>query len=125
VTMNERYGRSDIAWGEVHRLRRGGLDLPIGGSDFTFERTIYRHAKDGKEVATAGDAYALAVEFGDTPRAFSVLPYSEASRQDSPYYNNQLQIYANEKFKPDWFAEGDILSHLDREYRPQSTGDSR
>ncbi|HYM78034.1 MAG TPA: penicillin acylase family protein [Candidatus Dormibacteraeota bacterium] len=119
VTVKEKYGHLDITWGEVHRARRGGLDLPVGGSDFTFERMAYRPDKDGKEVATAGDAYALAVEFGEAPSAYSVLPYSEASQQSSPYYNNQLPIYAHEKFKPDWFTERDILSHLDRAYRPQ------
>jgi acyl-homoserine-lactone acylase len=69
-------------------------------------------------VATAGDAYALAVEFGETPRAFSVIPYSAASNPKSPYYNNQLEIYAAEKFKPAWFSEQDIKDHLDRQYRP-------
>jgi acyl-homoserine-lactone acylase len=117
--VKKKYGALDVTWGEVHRARRGGLDLPVGGSDFTFERMAYRPDKDGKEVAMAGDAYALAVEFGDTPHAFSVMPYSEASNQHSKYYNNQLPIYAGEKFKPDWFTEQDILSHLDRQYRPQ------
>ena len=29
--LNERFGTWDVAWGEVHRLRRGDLDVPIGG----------------------------------------------------------------------------------------------
>lgn len=117
--VKQKYGALDIAWGDVHRARRGKLDLPLGGSELTLERMSFRTDKDGKEVADAGDAYALAVEFGDSPRAFSVMPYSEASNPRSPYYNNQLRTYSEEKFKPVWFSEQEITSHLDRQYRPE------
>ena len=26
-----RHGRWDVAWGEVHRVRRGTVDVPVGG----------------------------------------------------------------------------------------------
>lgn len=119
TSVKQKYGALDVAWGDLHRARRGNLDLPLGGSDFTLERTSFHIDKDGREVADGGDAYALAVEFGDSPHAFSVVPYSEASNPKSPYYNNQLQTYADEKFKPVWFSEQDIASHLARQYRPE------
>lgn len=118
TSIKERQGALDTLWGATHRARRGNLDLPLGGSDLTLLRTFYRRDKDGKDVALGGDAYALAVEFGDTPRAFSVIPYSQASSPQSPYYNNQLQLYADRKFKPLWFSEQDIVRNLGRQYRP-------
>jgi acyl-homoserine-lactone acylase len=116
--VKHKYGTLDVSWGKIHRARRGTLDLPVGGSDDTFERLSYQPQPDGEEVAVAGDTYTLAVEFGDSPRAFSVVPYSEASSPNSPYYNNQLQIYVEHKFKPAWFSEVDISEHLDRQYCP-------
>lgn len=118
ASVKKNYGALDTQWGATHRARRGKLDLPISGSDITFLRVSYRRDTDGKDVAVAGDVYALAVEFGDSPRAFSIIPYSQASNPQSPYYNNQLQLYADEKFKPLWFSEQDIMRHLDRQYRP-------
>ena len=29
--MKEKYETWDLAWGDVHRLRRGEVDLPVGG----------------------------------------------------------------------------------------------
>lgn len=118
AAVKQKYGTLDVSWGEIHRARRGNLDLPVGGSDLTFERLSFEPRPDGKEVAVAGDTYTLAVEFADSPLAFSVIPYSEASNPNSPYYNNQLQIYVEHKFKPAWFSEADISEHLDRQYCP-------
>lgn len=114
------HGALDVAWGDVHRLRRGTVDLPAAGTDTTFQNAAYARGDDGKYVLEAGDTYVLAVEFTDPPRAFSVLPYSQASNPRSPYFNNQLQIYAAKQYKPALFSEQEIAANLDRQYRPGS-----
>jgi acyl-homoserine-lactone acylase len=116
--IEKQYGSIDVAWGAIHRARRGSLDLPASGSSYTLEGTSYQQASDGKFVIQAGDTYTLAVEFGDSPRAYSVLPYSQASNPKSPYFNNQLELYVQHKFKPTWFSEEEVTANLSRQYCP-------
>jgi acyl-homoserine-lactone acylase len=119
TSVKQRYGALDIAWGDTHRLRRGTLDLPLGGMPNALRSVSYRPTNDGKFVATGGDSYVLAVEFGaTTPRAYTVLPYSESANPRSPHFNDQASLYATETFKPAWFSESDIAANLSTRYRP-------
>jgi len=42
----------------------------------------------------------LAVEFGDPPRAYSVLAYGNSNQEDSPYFYDQAEMFANNTLKP-------------------------
>jgi acyl-homoserine-lactone acylase len=130
--MKQRYGRIDIPWGEFHRLRRGNLDVPVGGlasefrpfrgarmGDFgTFRIIGYDEDKDGKFVARGGDSFVLAVEFTTPPTAYSILAYSQSEDPNSPHHTDQTALFAEEKWKPAWFTEEDIAKNLERSYQP-------
>jgi acyl-homoserine-lactone acylase len=116
-----RFGSWDVVWGEVHRVRYGGLDLPVGGCTGTYGcfRTLgFRRAEDGKYVVYRGDGWVFAVEFGEVPRAFSVLAYGESSREDSPHHTDQVEMFVEGRMKPVAFTEEDIEATLIRRYRP-------
>ena len=116
-----RHGRYDVAWGDVHRARVGNVDVPVGGcnGDIGCFRVLwYRNETDDKRVATGGDGWILAVEFGDTPRAYSVLAYGESPREDSPFHSDQLEMFARGELKPVEFLEKDILGATIKAYRP-------
>src|SRR4029077_2575729 len=92
-----RYGRWDVPWGEVHRVRRGDVDVPVGGCPGSlgcFRVLGFAPDPDGKLVANTGDGWVLAVEFGDVPRAYSVLAYGESPRPDSPWHADQAAMFA-------------------------------
>ncbi|MEX2016310.1 MAG: penicillin acylase family protein, partial [Candidatus Hydrogenedentales bacterium] len=120
--LNERYGRWDMAWGDVHRLRfDDGTDLPLGGADNdlgAFRIIRFREADDGKLVAYSGDSAVLAVEFSNPPRAFSVLAYSQSEVLGSPHYSDQAAIFADNRMTRVAFTEQEIQDALLVEYRP-------
>jgi acyl-homoserine-lactone acylase len=120
ATLKDTYSRLDIAWGEVHRLRRGNLDLPAGGMSGmgSFRAIVYRQDKDKKWVAAAGDSYVLAVELADPPVAYSVMAYSESSNPLSKHYSDQLELFARQRYKRVWVSEADIKANLERAYHP-------
>jgi acyl-homoserine-lactone acylase len=121
ANVQEHYGALDVPWGDVHRLRRGSLDLPIGGTPWTLHNARYRRDLDRKLVIGGGDTYILLVEFGDEgPRAFSVIPYSESANPASPHYNDQGPLYAADRLKPAWFSEADITANTLRRYQPHA-----
>jgi acyl-homoserine-lactone acylase len=116
--MTNTFGALDVAWGDVHRVKRGTLDLPVGGGESTLRNVTYTRTPDGKGLASGGDTYVLAVEFAETPRAYTVITYSQASDPRSPYFNNQLALYANKQLKRAWFSAQDVDAHTIRRYRP-------
>lgn len=121
ASVVKRWGAVDVPWGEVHRLRRGNLDVPVGGGDRkpgAFRVLKFAKQDDGKRAVNSGDSYIFVVEFGDTPRAYSVLGYSQSGREDSPHYTDQSALFAANKMKPVAFTEDEIKKQLLREYRP-------
>jgi acyl-homoserine-lactone acylase len=116
-----RYGRFDPQWGDVHRVRRGNVDVPVGGcsSDLGCFRVLtYRDDADGKRVAIGSDGWILAVEFGDEPRAYSVLAYGESPKEDSPYHADQAAMFAKGELKPVAWSEKDIEAQTIKRYHP-------
>jgi len=119
--MKRRYGAIDVTWGDVHRVRRGNVDIPVGGcgNDLGCFRVLgYTRAEDGKLAASAGDGWILAVEFGDTPRAYSVLAYGESSLPSSPWFSDQAEMFARGEMKKVAFNKPDVDARAVVKYRP-------
>jgi acyl-homoserine-lactone acylase len=116
TAMKQERGRLAVAWGDIHRLRRGAIDLPLGGADITFRSIGYRSDGKGAMEAVSGDSYVLAVEFREPPVAYSVMVYSESSDPRSSHYTDQSVLFSKERLKSLWFTEPDIAAHLERSY---------
>jgi acyl-homoserine-lactone acylase len=98
-----RYGSFDVAWGDVHRVRRGIVDVPVGGCASSlgcFRALAFSREPDGKLAANGGDGWILAVEFDDVPQALSILAYGESPRRDSPWFADQAEMFAKGQLKP-------------------------
>ena len=83
----EKYGRLDVPWEEVLRLRRGDLDLGLGGCPDCLRAVDIRLQDDGRLVGINGDCFFQMVEWGadGTLRSESIHQYgSAASDPDSP-----------------------------------------
>ena len=126
--LTETFGRLDVPWGEVNRLRRGRVDLPLGGGPDTLHAVLTRPADDGRLVGWAGDSYVLLVDW-DTEgrvRSRSIHPFGSAtSDARSPHYADQAPLFARRQLKPVWLDEAEIRAHLEREYRPTASGPGR
>ena len=119
-----RFGAADIAWGDVHRVRVGSVDVPVGGcnGDLGCFRVLwFRNEPDGKRAAQGGDGWILAVEFTDTPHAYSILAYGESDRADSPFHDDQAAMFARGELKKVDLTPRDVEAHTIRRYRPGLT----
>lgn len=125
--LQQTHGRLDPEWGEVNRLRRGGVDLPVGGAPDTL-RAIYGEPDgDGELVARAGDGLFLFVTWEPDGRVHSESIHqfgSAVGDPDSPHYADQAPLYADERTKPVYLEPDELRRHLEREYRP-GEGDGR
>ncbi len=117
-----RYGASDVTWGDVHRVRRGSVDVPVGGCSGLlgcFRVLTYTQAADGKQIASSGDGWILGIEFAKSgPRAVSVLAYGQSPDPTSPHHDDQAAMFARGQTKVVRFTEADIKRATVREYRP-------
>lgn len=116
-----RFGSWDVAWGDVHRVRRGDVDVPVGGCGGAlgcFRVLNFMTDDDGKRVVNGGDGWVIAIEFGDVPRAYSVLAYGQSPDPASPYHDDQAAMFAANRMKPVFWTEEDIARGTVLRYRP-------
>lgn len=116
-----RHGRWDVTWGSVHRVRRGSVDVPVGGCPGVmgcFRVLTFARAEDGKLVANSGDGWVLAVEFGAVPRAYSVLAYGQSPDPASPWHADQAAMFARGEMKRVAFTAQAVKAAAVLRYRP-------
>jgi acyl-homoserine-lactone acylase len=116
ATVTRRYDAPDVAWGDVHRLRRDAIDLPASGADGeygVFRVVAYAAQHDGKFGATGGTSYVAAVEFSSPVRAQTLVAYGNASRAGSPHRTDQLSLFARGQLKPVWRTREQVRAHLE------------
>lgn len=115
----------DVQWGEIHRVIRGGVDVPVSGCPPTLGcfRALSFGPADGdasypRLAANRGDAWVLIVEFGEVPTAYTVLSYGQTARSESPHYSDQAAMFARGEMKRIAWTTDEIESAAIRRYRP-------
>jgi penicillin amidase/acyl-homoserine-lactone acylase len=118
--LDKAHGRIDVPWSEVNRLRRGKLDLGLGGGPDILHAVYGGALEDGRVVGSRGDSFVLFVTWGeDGVRSRAISPYGTAIQdQSSPHYNDQSPFFVKRQTRPIWFDEAEIRANLEREYRP-------
>lgn len=121
----DRYGHWNLPWGEVHRAVINDLDVAVSGCTgmvgcFKVLWFITHRDDDTKREVRGGDGWISAVEFGDVPRAYTILAYGQSTKKDSPHSTDQLTIFSNNEMTPVAFTREDVEKQLIREYRPGS-----
>lgn len=118
--LKKAHGRIDVPWRTVNRLRRGALDLGLGGGPDILHAVYGGKLKDGTVTGRAGDCYVLIPawdENGVTSR--SIHQFGSATLDEtSPHYADQAVLFVKRLMKPVWMDEADIRANLEREYRP-------
>jgi acyl-homoserine-lactone acylase len=110
------FGQLDVAWGEVHRLRRDSLSLPANGGadDLGVFRALWSARTQGRGFqAYGGDSYVAAVEFSSPVRARALLVYGNASQPGSPHRSDQLPLFAAKELRPVWRTRVEIEANLE------------
>lgn len=116
------HGNFSVPYGDVFRHKHGEKNLPIsGGPDIL--RAVYGGDADGQGQIKniAGDGFMMFVSWGKNG-----LVSSEASHQygsatldeSSPHYNDQMEMFVEQKERKVLFDRADLEKHMERRYRP-------
>jgi penicillin amidase/acyl-homoserine-lactone acylase len=120
-TLKSHFGRIDPEWGQVNRIRRGNLDLPIDGGPDIY-RAVYGVAqKDGTLTASAGDTFIMFVTWDKTGvlSSDSVNQFGSAAMDShSPHYADQTPLFVAMKTKPVLFTQSQLAGNVEADYHP-------
>jgi penicillin amidase/acyl-homoserine-lactone acylase len=119
--LKQHFGRIDPEWGEVNRLVRGDVDLPVDGGPDTLRAIYGEPGKDGRLTAVAGDTYIMIVSWDRDGRlsSQSIHQFGSATLdRRSKHYADQAPLFAAHRFKPVLFTEDQLKGHVAETYRP-------
>ncbi|MFO0917694.1 MAG: penicillin acylase family protein [Planctomycetaceae bacterium] len=126
--METKYGKWNIAWGDLHRVGRGDQLYPVGGTDFqsgpkelNFTETLFDvRSKDdssnpGKFVANSGSMAVILMFFHpDGIQSLTCTPWGQNANPKSPHFADQGEkLYSQGKMKPTWWAEKDLKQNIE------------
>ena len=121
--LRKRYGRLDPAWGQVNRILRGTVDLPLDGGPDTFRAVYGDLQKDARLKAKAGDTFIMFVTWDRLGQlsSESIHQFGSATLDaTSPHYADQTPLFADMKVKPVYFTEDQLRPHIKEDYTPQA-----
>ena len=122
--LKTHYGRIDPEWGQVNRIQRGDVDLPLDGAPDVL-RAIYAD-RDGLTVegiinAFAGDTHIMYADWDAAGQLTlkSIHQYGAATTDESsPHYNDQVPLFAKGDYKAMPMTLEEVLPHATSDYRP-------
>jgi acyl-homoserine-lactone acylase len=120
-TLKIHFGRIDPAWGQVNRIVRGNVDLPIDGGPDTYRAVYGEPQKDGRLKAMAGDTFIMFVTWDRLGKlsSESIHQFGSATLDPhSPHYADQTPLFVAMKTKPVLFTEAQLAGHIEEDYAP-------
>ena len=128
------FGTWKMPWGEVNRYQRidgaitqqfndNGPSLPIGFASGRWGALAAygaRYTTEGakKLYGTRGNSFVAAVEFGKKVKAKTILAGGQSGDPNSPHFNDQIEMYANVKWKDAAYYKEDVLKRAKKTYNP-------
>ena len=112
------FGTVRVPWGDVHRLQRGSVDLPLGGGPDVLNG-INARTVDNRLVGRQGDSLVVIAEFPPgAVRSSSIHQYGASSRPASPHFADQAPLFVKRSLKPTWRTPAELEEHTERAYHP-------
>ncbi len=117
--LEDQHGTAQVPWGDVHRIRRGDVDLPIGGGPSGSLPSLFLTSTTEEEggigYAGQGSSYMLLTRFAPdgTVSAVSIKPWGNSENPDSPHYNDLTELFAQSRYKEFWYYREDVEAHLE------------
>jgi len=124
--LKKGFGRVDPEWGEVNRIRRGKLDIPVDGGPDTFRALYASPDPDGRLHGVNGDSYYMFMDWDRQGHltARSIHQFGSATQDfASPHYADQSPLFAAHQTKPVLFTEADLKGQIERDYSPDEVAE--
>jgi acyl-homoserine lactone acylase PvdQ len=127
------FGSVETVWGEFNRYQRINGDInqnfrdelpsiPIGMASGEWGALASFGTRKGsgtkRQYGVAGNSFVAVVEFGEKVQAKSMLAGGQSADPNSKHFNDQMQRYADRKFKTVAFYLEDVVKRAESRYHP-------
>ena len=120
LKMIESFGTINVRLGDYQKLVRGNKEISIFGMPDVITAMRGVDYKDGKIKITHGESYIELVKFVDGKIEIeSVISYGSSDHEDSPHYNDQMEMYSKFETKKMTFSKEEIYKNSKKIYNPK------
>ena len=101
-----RFGRADLAWGDVHRVGRGGVDLAVGGGRLLDAASLRAlsfgpDARSGRERLIGGQRVPFIVHFSAAgAQSYAQMLLGVSDDPASAHYSDQAHLASDKLLRP-------------------------
>ncbi len=121
--MLKHFGTLRVPLGDVQKLVRGDKVLPVGGGPDVLGANTTEPYKNGMRKSFVGDSYIMMCQYNkDGVEIETIHSYGASSKPDSPHYNDQMDLFVKNEFKPMTLDKATIYKDAKRIYHPGGTG---
>lgn len=104
--VKETYGKLEVPWGDIKRLRRGDREWPLSGDGLgrlgmdTLRATAGDTLNAEKKILIAGgQCVTTIVVLTDTPTVHTVVAFGQSNKPASAHFSDQASLYSDEKLR--------------------------
>ena len=120
LKMIESFGTTNVRLGDYQKLVRGNKEISIFGMPDVITAMRGVDYKDGKIKITHGESYIELVKFVDGKVEIeSVISYGSSDHEDSPHYNDQMEMFSKFETKKMTFSKEEIYKNSKKIYNPK------
>jgi len=99
--LRQHFGRLDPPLGDVLRLRRGNVDLPLEGAPDVLRALRWHYDDDGRANADFGDGFMMVIDWAPDGALDVQLihQWGSSERPESDHYNDQSEMFASRQWR--------------------------
>ncbi|MBP7346319.1 MAG: penicillin acylase family protein [Sediminibacterium sp.] len=113
------FNRTNLQLGDIQKLVRGNMVLPLPGLPDVLAPMYSIPYKDGMYKGNQGDAYIELVRFTkDGPIIESLNVYGASARKNSPHYTDQMDMYVKQQTKTMTLNKATVYQQAVKKYNP-------
>jgi acyl-homoserine-lactone acylase len=117
--LRKHFGTVEVPLGQLQRHVRGDEDYPIGGAPDVISAMYAHDWKNGRKRSYLGDSYIQLIRFTEQGvKIQSVQPYGNSNVEGSPHFNDQMDMYLNQKTKEESLDPEWVKVHTKKKYHP-------
>jgi acyl-homoserine-lactone acylase len=114
------FGRLEVPLGEYQRLVRGKKEYALSGLPDAIAAIYSIPHKKGRVRGMVGDCYIELVRFTPTGPAIETSNvFGASNRPESPHYDDQADLFVNQKTKPMTLNKKEVYAAAKRVYHPE------
>ena len=117
--MRKYFGTLNVSLGEVQRLVRGDRDYPLGGLPDVLSAMNSLEWKKGRLRGFLGESYIQLIRFSENGvKIESVHCFGASNKVGSPHFDDQVDLFLEQKTKTMSLDKQWIMDHAERTYHP-------